>query len=95
MPRDGQDPGQDAPVILADLLHLAAEAIPAAEALLVKATDAVREMTAEDGKVSGAAIEAHQTAAHGLAWYATYVESLRQMNAWAAKLDGEGRFGET
>jgi (2S)-methylsuccinyl-CoA dehydrogenase len=32
--------------------------------------------------------------AHGLAWLATYVESLRQMQAWATRLSADGRFGE-
>ncbi len=52
-------------------------------------------MVTEDGKVSGALLEANQTAAHGLAWLATYVEALRQMQGWAERLEGEGRFGET
>jgi (2S)-methylsuccinyl-CoA dehydrogenase len=47
-----------------------------------------------DGRVSGALLEENQTAAHGLAWLATYVESLRQMQAWAERLHGEGKFGE-
>ena len=33
-------------------------------------------------------------AAHGLAWLATYVESLRQMRRWAQHLSADGRFGE-
>jgi (2S)-methylsuccinyl-CoA dehydrogenase len=47
-----------------------------------------------DGRISGALLEANQTAAHGLAWLATYVESLRQMHAWAERLNGAGKFGE-
>ncbi|MEQ9153455.1 MAG: acyl-CoA dehydrogenase family protein, partial [Parvibaculum sp.] len=35
-----------------------------------------------------------QFAAHGLAWAATYVEALRQLAAYAARMDREGRFGE-
>ncbi len=46
------------------------------------------------GKVSGALIEANQTAAHGLAWLATYVEALRQMQHWATALNDAGSFGE-
>jgi (2S)-methylsuccinyl-CoA dehydrogenase len=38
--------------------------------------------------------DANQHASHGLAWLATYVESLRQLAAWAERLDGEGRFGD-
>ena len=46
------------------------------------------------GKVDATLLEADQHAAHGLAWLATYVESLRQMQAWADALHTEGRFGE-
>ncbi len=46
------------------------------------------------GKISSAKLEEHQFAAHALAWLATYVEALRQMRAWAGRIDAEGRFGE-
>jgi len=38
-------------------------------------------------------MEQEQRAAHGLAWLATYVESLRQLDAYAARLSAEGRYG--
>ena len=47
------------------------------------------------GRVSNAALEADQFAAHGLAWMATYAEALRELAAWAAALDAAGRLGET
>ena len=40
-------------------------------------------------------IEAEQHAVHGLAWLATYVEAIRQLAAYAERMRGEGRFGET
>jgi (2S)-methylsuccinyl-CoA dehydrogenase len=80
--------------LLPDLLALSRAAIAPAETVLTKATDAVRARTAPAGKVDAILLEADQQAAHGLAWLATYVESLRQMQAWAERLDGEGRFGE-
>ena len=97
MPDDGQPMTENATqtVLLPDLLTLTGEAIPPVEALLATATDRVRELVSAEGRVSGAALEAHQTAAHGLAWLATYVESLRQMQGWAQKLSAEGQFGET
>jgi (2S)-methylsuccinyl-CoA dehydrogenase len=96
MPHDGQDGSMtfDTP-ILDGLAGLTAEALPAAEALLERALEAVRAVVTVDGKVSGAALEAHQTAAHGLAWVATYVEALRQMQGWAERLEAAGQFGET
>lgn len=93
MPHDGSAPMTDTPV-LTGLLDLTRMAIEPADALLARAVDVVRARVEEDGKVSAALLEADQTAAHGLAWLATYVEALRQMQAWAETLNGEGRFGE-
>ncbi|MEM9756786.1 MAG: acyl-CoA dehydrogenase family protein [Pseudomonadota bacterium] len=92
MPHDGAVSAQ--PIVLPDLLALSGAALAPVETLLSKATVAVRDMVSVDGRVSAAAIEAHQTAAHGLAWLATYVEALRQMQAWATALDSAGSFGE-
>ena len=36
-----------------------------------------------------------QRAAHGLAWLATYVEAIRQLAAYAERLQAERSFGET
>ena len=94
MAHDGQDLAMAQPIILGDLLALTGVALAPAEALLERATGAVRAMVTVEGRVLGAAIEAHQTAAHGLAWLATYVESLRQMQNWAVRLDEKGQFGE-
>ena len=95
MAHDGQDRTLQSSVILDDLLALTAAAVPAAETVLEKATDSLRKMTLRDGRVSAQLIEENQTAAHGLAWFATYTQALRQMQNWAVKMDGEGRFGET
>ena len=80
--------------LLADLLTLTAQAVEAADTLLAKARAAVFATVATDGKVSAAAIEREQFAVHGFAWAATYVEALRQMAAYAARMTEEGRFGE-
>jgi (2S)-methylsuccinyl-CoA dehydrogenase len=93
MPHDGQTI-PDGTVILPDLLALCGAAVAPAEALLATATERLRAELSVDGRISGALLEANQTAAHGLAWLATYVESLRQMHAWAERLDGAGKFGE-
>jgi (2S)-methylsuccinyl-CoA dehydrogenase len=80
---------------LADLLPLTGEAVEAARALLAQARAALAERVSAAGRLSNAALEADQTGAHGLAWLATYVESLAQMQGWAERLDAAGRFGET
>ena len=94
MAHDGQDMTMTQPVILPDLLSLTAAAVAPAQAVLDAARASLRDMVSADGRVSGGLIEANQTAAHGLAWLATYVESLRQMQNWAEKLNADGKFGE-
>ncbi len=86
---------QTNPAVLDNLIGLAKEAVTAADKLLAKARAGVREKVVVDGKVSAAALEREQFAAHGLAWFATYVEALRQLADYAERMTGEGRFGET
>ncbi|AXS42043.1 acyl-CoA dehydrogenase family protein [Breoghania sp. L-A4] len=77
-----------------DAITLAREALPTLDRLLAQARDAVRARFLVDGRVSSARVEAEQRATHGLAWIATYVEALRQMSAYADRMQGEGRLGE-
>ena len=49
---------------------------------------------AADGRVSAKLVDREQRAAHGLAWFATYVEALRQLAAYAERMSEAGRFGE-
>ncbi|MDE4132912.1 acyl-CoA/acyl-ACP dehydrogenase [Phaeobacter sp. QD34_3] len=93
MAHDGQDL-QMKPTVLPDLLTLTAATIAPLDQLLEAAKTAVRDLVTADGRVSGALVEQHQTAAHGLSWLATYVYSLRQMQNWATRMDGEGKFNE-
>ena len=93
MPHDGQDMDKT-PALLPELLDLTGAAVRAASAFLAKARARVRIEVAEDETISAAALETHQTAAHALAWLATYVEALRQMQGWAERLSASGAFGE-
>ncbi|SLN45295.1 acyl-CoA dehydrogenase family protein [Roseisalinus antarcticus] len=95
MPHDGADMTHAHGPVLADLLTLTAAALPPVEQILRDATDGLRSELGEDGRLSATLLEAHQTAAHGLAWLATYVAALRQMQDWAERLTAEGTFGET
>ncbi len=94
MAHDGQDLTLEQGALMSDLLDITRATIEPANAVLEAARTALHQMTAVDGRVSGSLIEENQTAAHGLAWLATYVESLRQMQAWAERLTAEGKFGE-
>ena len=78
-----------------DWLFDAQRAVSDIEALHFDAVAAVRARVTQDGKLSAAKMEAEQHAVHGLAWFATYVEALREMTAYAARLRDEDRFGET
>ncbi|MCO4777612.1 MULTISPECIES: acyl-CoA dehydrogenase family protein [Lentibacter] len=79
--------------LLPDLLTLTGAAVAPAESLLAKAIERVRTDVSSGGRVSAQLLEENQTAAHGLAWLATYVESLRQMQKWAEGLKANGQFG--
>jgi (2S)-methylsuccinyl-CoA dehydrogenase len=92
MAHDGQT--LTASPLLADLMTLTDGALPEVEAIFTAAREELRAAVTVGGKISAAAMEEHQFAAHALAWLATYVESLRQMRAWAGRLEAAGRFGE-
>lgn len=94
MPHDGQDIPMTQTAVLPDLLATSSAALPAVEDIFARARASVSTLTFRDGKVAADLLELHQTAAHGLAWLATYVEALRQMQHWAERLDAEGKFGE-
>ena len=74
--------------ILENLTSLTTEATLAADKLLNEAKDAVRALVGTDG------FEREQTAAHGLAWFATYVEGLRQLDSYAKRMNDTGRFSD-
>ncbi len=95
MAHDGQEVTNMTPApILPDLLALTSAALPAVQTVYDRARASVRAMVTADGRVSGALIEQHQTAAHGLSWLATYHQSLQQMQRWAEALASDGKFGE-
>ncbi|WP_439575129.1 acyl-CoA dehydrogenase family protein [Phreatobacter sp.] len=76
------------------LLDLAQGAVVAADAILADAVASVRMLVTENGRISSAALEREQRAAHGLSWLATYVESVRQLASYAERLGAQGKFGE-
>ncbi|MBX3520213.1 MAG: acyl-CoA/acyl-ACP dehydrogenase [Xanthobacteraceae bacterium] len=77
-----------------DLLPLLIEASDSVQALLAEAAASVRLKVTEGGKLSSAALEREQHAAHGYAWLATYVESVRQLAAYTGRMIEANRFGE-
>ena len=71
-----------------NLLSSTRAAVTAAETLEMHAKAGARAAVAAAGSVDKA-----QHAAHGFAWFATYVEALRQMHGWAERLEAQGKFG--
>ncbi|MFL6822705.1 MAG: acyl-CoA dehydrogenase family protein [Xanthobacteraceae bacterium] len=78
----------------AKLIALARQAREAVEALLADATAAVRGRVTVDHQVLDALLDREQRATHGLAWLATYVESVRQLAAYAERMHAGGTLGE-
>ena len=77
-----------------DMLTSAREAFAHVEKLYAEVRSLVRARVSTGGKISSELFEQAQHEGHGLAWLATYVESLREMIAYAERLSAEGRFGE-
>jgi (2S)-methylsuccinyl-CoA dehydrogenase len=82
-------------IATAGFFDLGRAATHAIEALFEQAAASLRERVTDKGKLSNALIEREQHAAHGLAWFATYVESVRELIAYAERMEAEGLYGET
>jgi (2S)-methylsuccinyl-CoA dehydrogenase len=83
---------RDGGVELIALARLAREAV---EAVLADATAAVRRRVTVDDEVIDSLLDREQRATHGLAWLATYVESVRQLAAYAERMQVRGTLGES
>ena len=77
-----------------ELVELAREATAAVDALLADAVARVRERVVVEGHAVARLFDREQRATHGLAWFATYVEAVRQLAAYAERMAGDGTLGE-
>lgn len=77
-----------------ELIELAHEAAAAADALLADAVARVRERVFVEGHSVVRLFDREQRATHGLAWFATYVEAIRQLAAYAERMVRGGTLGE-
>jgi (2S)-methylsuccinyl-CoA dehydrogenase len=77
-----------------DLMSLMEAARGAADALLNDATVKVRERVSVNGRSDARLIEREQRATHGLAWFATYAEAIRQLASYVERMSRDGRLGE-
>ena len=70
------------------MIEALGEAVRAAEQVFGKAKLAVSALVQSD------AFDRHQHEAHGLAWLATYVDTLKALASYASKLSTQNKFGE-
>jgi len=77
---------------MSDLLEGLNAVADAASDYAERAGEAVRSRVSVRDR---AALDREQHIVHGLAWVATYAETLREVRDWAGALDQQGRFNET
>lgn len=77
------------------LLKRLDEAAGVAADYVASAKAALRPLVSKNGKIDRIALDREQHLVHGLAWIATYAETLREVADWARALQAAGRFGET
>lgn len=80
--------------VLTDLgkkLHLAVAEV---DTIFSMARRNVADLVTQNGRISSKAIESEQHCVHGIAWLATYAETLRTMARWHDQLKTEDRLGE-
>jgi hypothetical protein len=75
-------------------LTMAQAATSAVEALLSDAAAKVRERVMLEGRPAARLLDREQRATHGLAWLATYVEAVRQLTAYAERMQDAGLLTE-
>ena len=69
-------------------------AMSALDALLADATRSVRARVVIEGHAVNQLLDREQRATHGLAWLATYIEAVRQLAAYADRLQRDGALSE-
>ena len=82
-------------VCVAHLVSHLDQAATAVETLLAKAKARVAARVMPGGKINSRLLDEEQHAAHGLAWLATYAATLRELARFAARLEADGKLGET
>lgn len=70
------------------MIETLGEAVEVTERVFEKAKLAVNTLVQSD------AFDQHQHEAHGLAWLATYVDTLKGLTSYASKLSAQNKFGE-
>ena len=77
-----------------DIVSVVQAAALAADELLHEAIGAVRARIGDDRQPVDQVLDREQRATHALAWLATYVQAVRQLSAYAERMQSSGRLGE-
>jgi len=80
-------------ISLATVFPRCEEALVALDHLMDDAKTNLSAKLIKDGRIDRRLMEENQRAAHGLSWFATYVETLRETLGWARALQEEERLG--
>jgi (2S)-methylsuccinyl-CoA dehydrogenase len=78
-----------------ETVELLASLVSVVDAWEVQVRAAVKARVAPTGKVDRRLIDQEQHIVHGLAWVATYAETVRQMRSWVGALSAQGKLSET
>ncbi|MDG2097260.1 MAG: acyl-CoA/acyl-ACP dehydrogenase [Paracoccaceae bacterium] len=78
--------------ILENLEDLISKSVDVSNALLADIVAHVRNKVVVSDRVSSELLNNYQFEAHGVAWIATYIESLRQMSVWSKVAKAENKF---
>ena len=81
-------------LLIDDVLTLCTEAQQTIEHLLNCARQSILKKVSKKGKISSDILNSEQFAVHGFSWLAIYVEGLRQILAWAKRLESSGELDE-
>ena len=82
-------------LVLPDLPALLSAMADAAQAFVASARPQVKARIADaNGRVDRVLADVEQHIVHGVGWYASYAEMMREVATWATQLDAQGSFGE-
>ena len=79
-------------IVLENLEDLISKSVDVSNKLLTDIIAHVRNKVVVSERVSSELLDNYQFEAHGVAWIATYVESLRQMSLWSKLAKEENKF---
>ncbi|MDP9138108.1 MAG: acyl-CoA dehydrogenase family protein, partial [Pseudomonadota bacterium] len=86
--------GTQSPLLLAGLADCAAAAVAGLDELFARARAHVAARVCSQGEILLDEFELSQHVTHGLAWFSTYVETLRALAGYVERLLAAGRLGE-